>query len=94
MDWKSVFLSQVGKEISIKAVLQAILTYNMCIFLLPKELCREINSIMQKFWWGHKENDKKISWLSWEKMGISKAKGGMGFRDLVSFDKDLLAKQG
>jgi hypothetical protein len=50
--------------------------------------------MMQKFWWGHKENESKIHWMSWKKMGISKSKRGMGFRDLRCFNLDLLAKQG
>jgi ribonuclease HI len=85
-------LSQAGKEILLKAVVQAIPTYSMSIFLLPKELCKEINKLMQKFWWGNK-GEKKIHWMSWERMGKSKSKGGMGFRDLISFNKALLAKQ-
>jgi hypothetical protein len=78
----------------LKAVVQAIPTYSMSLFLLPKSLCKEINSIMQRFWWGHKENDRKIHWMSWEKLGRSKAQGGLGFRDLVCFNLALLAKQG
>jgi len=61
-DWKTKFLSQAGKEILLKAVIQAIPTYSMSIFLLLVGLCADINSIMQKFWWGHKENESKIHW--------------------------------
>lgn len=43
-DWKLKFLSQVGKEILIKVVIQAIPTYSMSVFLLLKTLCSEINS--------------------------------------------------
>jgi hypothetical protein len=92
-DWKLKFLSQAGKETLLKAVIQAIPTYCMGVFKLPKALCKEINSLMMKFFWGHQENDKQIHWMSWSQMGFSKNNGGMGFRDFVCFNKALLAKQ-
>jgi hypothetical protein len=92
-DWKVKFLSQAGKEILIKAVVQAIPTYYMNVFLLPNTLCKELNGLMQRFWWGHKENTSKIHWISWERMGTTKEQGGLGFCDLVMFNKAFLAKQ-
>jgi hypothetical protein len=65
----------------------------MGIFLLPKGLCNEINSLMQNFWWGHEENGGRIHWMKWTKMGMAKDRGGMGFRDLVNFNMALLANQ-
>ena len=59
-NWKLKFLSHVGKEILIKAIIQAIPTYSMSVFMLPKTLCSDINSMMQTFWWGHQANEARV----------------------------------
>ena len=91
-DWKPKFLSQAGNEILLKSVIQAIPTYSISVFLIPKGLCSEINSLMQKFWWGNYSKEKGIYWLSWNHMGVPKADGGMGFYDFQSFNKALFHK--
>jgi hypothetical protein len=49
-DYKLKLLSQARQEILLKAVVQAILTYCMSVFMLLKSLCSKINSLMQRFW--------------------------------------------
>jgi hypothetical protein len=92
--WKEKFLSQAGKEVLLKAVIQSIPTYTMSVFQLPKSVCKDINSMMSNFWWGQKDKEARLSWISWERLGKSKEEGGMGYRDLESFNLALLAKQG
>ena len=48
--WKEKLLSQADREVLIKAVIQAIPTYTMSCFKLPKGLVRELESLIQKFW--------------------------------------------
>ncbi|XP_042984282.1 uncharacterized protein LOC122313374 [Carya illinoinensis] len=48
-NWKNQFLSPAGKEILLKAVVQAIPTYHMSVFLLPKRLCKEIAGELESF---------------------------------------------
>jgi len=57
---KAKFLSQARNEILLKDVVQAIPTYCMSVFLLPVSLCKDLNQMMQKFWWRHMASDSKI----------------------------------
>ncbi|KAL0404184.1 UNVERIFIED_CONTAM: putative mitochondrial protein [Sesamum radiatum] len=61
--WGEKQLSSASKEILIKAVVQAIPTYLMGVFLLADEFTREIESMIAKFWWDSSDN-RKIHWLS------------------------------
>ncbi|XP_021839107.1 uncharacterized protein [Spinacia oleracea] len=91
--WKQQLLSFAGREILLKAVVQAIPTYIMSLFRLPLSLCNDIQSMMARFWWGGKDNAKKISWVSWNNLSKKKVDGGMGYRRIIDFNEALLAKQ-
>jgi hypothetical protein len=92
--WKGKALSRVGKEIMIKSVLQAISSYVMSVYLLPDSTIKDIERMMNSFWWGGGTNNKGIRWLAWDRMTRSKAQGGMEFRDLHAFNLAMIAKQG
>jgi len=92
--WKGKLLSNAGREILIKVVAQVTSTYMMSCFMLPNSLCNELNSLVRNFWWGQKDKERKMAWVSWEKLCTRKSEGGMGFKDLRAFNMALLAKQG
>ena len=80
--WKGKILSRAGKEILIKAVTQSIPTNIMGVFQLPVKLCDELQSMCPRYWWGQIGNERKIHWLSWDRLSRPKPEGGMGFKDL------------
>jgi hypothetical protein len=91
--WMEKLLSSGGNEILIKSVVQAIPTYSMALFKLPRGLCQHITSLIRKFWWGSKQGERKTAWVSWESMAVPKYRGCMSFRDIEIFKLALLAHQ-
>ena len=47
--WKEKLLSQAGRKVLIKAVIQVIPTYTISCFKLPKGLIKELETLIRKF---------------------------------------------
>jgi hypothetical protein len=86
-------LSTGGKEVLIKSVAQAIPTFSMSCFKLPRGLCQHLDGLLPKFWWGFRDGKRKTYWVVWEDMTKPKYFGGLGFWDMEMFNLALLAKQ-
>ncbi|KAL4603074.1 hypothetical protein ACB092_10G099600 [Castanea dentata] len=61
--WKEKLLSQAGKEVLVKAVVQAIPTYTKSVFKLSDSLCDDMTGMIRRF--------------CWEKMCAPKEKSGL-----------------
>ncbi|KAL4355410.1 hypothetical protein GQ457_06G014540 [Hibiscus cannabinus] len=87
-------LSQGGKMMFIKSVLQALPIFAMSVFLLLKSLCLDMQAIMAKYWWHNSKQKRGIHWCSWNTLCKPKEDGGLGFIDMMKFNVALLVKQG
>lgn len=64
----------------------------MSCFLFPKNFLKELESIVNVFWWKSLESHKRIHWVLGDKLKLHKLDGGLGFRDFEAFNFALLAK--
>lgn len=91
--WKECLLNQAGKEVLIKAVLQAIPTFAMSMVRFPKNFCAKLCSSVARFWWRSNGKSRGIHWKSWTSLTSNKMEGGLGFKDFSLMNSALLAKQ-
>lgn len=90
--WKMSALNQAGKLVLMNAMLVALCSYVVSIFLIPKKVSRKLDSIMGSFWWKSLANGKGIQFLKNDLMVFPKEKGGLGVRRVEYLNLAMLAK--
>ena len=78
--WKEKLLSQAGREVLLKVVVQAIPTFVMGCFKLPSGLLNDIEMMIRKFWWGQRGDQLKIHLKNWETLCKPKVLGGWALK--------------
>ncbi|CAL1400664.1 unnamed protein product [Linum trigynum] len=89
--WQAKLLTYADKLQLIVAVLANITQFWMNIIQLPKKVIREVESLCSKFLWGNLEQRKKAK-VAWKHVALPKEEGGLGFRDLWSWNQACLAR--
>ncbi|CAI8584877.1 unnamed protein product [Vicia faba] len=64
----------------------------MSCYKLSEVICHEIEAMLARFWWGAKNGERKVHWISWEKMVVSKGSRDMGFCGINEFNTSLYGK--
>lgn len=60
----------------INAILSNLSIFYFSFYKTSKAIINELIKIQRGFLWGGVEENKKIDWISWEKICLSKKKGG------------------
>nr|GEZ04378.1 RNA-directed DNA polymerase, eukaryota [Tanacetum cinerariifolium] len=90
--WKVKTLSIGGRLTLLKSILGATPLYNMSIYKVLIGILKEMESIRSNFFKGADHSDRKISWVSWEKVLASKQNGGPGVSSFYALNRALLLK--
>ncbi|KHN46938.1 Putative ribonuclease H protein, partial [Glycine soja] len=90
--WKSRQLSIGGRITLINSVLASLPLFLFSFYKAPKKVIEKIIKLQRRFLWGGDGENKKMAWVSWDTICISKEKGGLGIKNLEAFNLALLIK--
>lgn len=90
--WKTKTLSIGGRVTLLKSVFESLPVYYFSLYKAPMRLIQKLDGLRRRFLWGCNENNKGISWVSWEVVTMPKDRGGLGLTPLREFNISLLSK--
>lgn len=90
--WRSIQLSLGGRATLINSTLNTIHIFSLSFYRVPIRVRKELENIQQNFLWGGSDLKRKVHWVSWRLICNHKDEGGLGVKDIDTFNKALLCK--
>ena len=90
--WSAKSLSFSGRLLLNKTVIAGITTFWCSSFILPKACINRINSLCGLFLWNRKSEGHQTAKVAWETVTLTKDQGGLGVKDLHSWNLACILK--
>lgn len=90
--WTNKYLSYAGRIQLIKSVLFSMQTYWSSIFLLPKKVVKEVETILRSFFWTGSDLRHTGAKVSWDHLCSPRKEGGLGFKSTLIWNKVAMTK--
>ncbi|GKB43988.1 RNA-directed DNA polymerase, eukaryota, reverse transcriptase zinc-binding domain protein [Tanacetum coccineum] len=90
--WKLKTLSIGGRLTLLKSVLSSIPLYYMSLFKAPSGTLNALEVIRRNLFNGMERLERKIAWISWDKILASMKYGGLGVSSFYALNRALLFK--
>ncbi|KAG2723320.1 hypothetical protein I3760_02G165000 [Carya illinoinensis] len=90
--WKRLYLSKGGRVTLIKSTLSNLPTYFLSLFQIPTSVASRIEKLYRDFLWSGMGNEFKFHLVKWDKVCRPLSSGGLGIKNLKTFNRALLGK--
>ena len=90
--WKKLYLSKGGRVTLIKSTLSNLPTYFLSLFPIPASVTNRIARLKRDFLWGGLGDEPKFHLVNWSTVCTPLSSGGLGIRNLKTFNAALLGK--
>lgn len=87
-EWKGRYLNMARRATLIKATINSLPTYWFNLYKIPKGVATQIERRRRDFLWAN----KRLHFLSWDRICLSKNKGGIGLASIERKNLVLLGK--
>ncbi|CAA7037985.1 unnamed protein product [Microthlaspi erraticum] len=90
--WSARSFSFAGRLLMLKTVIAGITNFWCSTFVIPKACVKKINSLCSAYLWQGTTEGHHSARVAWETITLSKEEGGLGCRDLVTWNKACTLK--